>query len=71
MPTEHPSGRPRRSVKRGTASIVRWPREGYLNPRLDNPRELSGGFGFRMPDPQHDHLHGVALARGDRGIKDR
>ncbi len=65
----HPSGRPRAQARRGVSSFVRWPRDGYLNPRLDKCEPLAGGFGFRMPESEHEHLHHVALARRDRDAK--
>jgi hypothetical protein len=64
MANPHPSGRPRHQRKLGTSSIVRWPREGFLNPRLDARRELTGGFGFHMPMAERgDDFHGMAIAR--------
>jgi hypothetical protein len=61
---QHPSGRPRHQRKIGTSSIVRWPREGFLNPRLDGRRELTGGFGFHMPlSERGDDFQGMAIAR--------
>jgi hypothetical protein len=61
---QHPSGRPRHHRKVGTSSIVRWPREGFLNPRLEGRRELTGGFGFRAPRSElDDDFHGMAIAR--------
>ena len=65
MPSSHPSGRPRRDRKVGTSSIVRWPREGFLNPRLDGRRELSGGFGFRIPASDDSEAHGMMARRKD------
>lgn len=64
MATQHPSGRPRHQRKLGTSSIVRWPREGFLNPRLEGRRELTGGFGFRVHRSELDEdFHGMAIAR--------
>lgn len=62
MSKSHPSGRPRSGTKRGVSTYVRWPRDGFLNPRLEKRDELAGGFGFRMPEARNDHLHHVALA---------
>ncbi|MFO1151442.1 MAG: hypothetical protein U1E62_23970 [Alsobacter sp.] len=66
MPNQHPSGRPRHQRKIGTSSIVRWPREGFLNPRLEGRRELTGGFGFRMPESDRSAVEGMAIARDPR-----
>jgi hypothetical protein len=64
---QHPSGRPRHQRKVGTSSIVRWPREGFLNPRLDSRRELTGGFGFHMPlSERSENFQGMAIARRER-----
>ena len=71
MPNHHPSGRPRHQRKIGTSSIVRWPREGFLNPRLDGRRELTGGFGFRLPAADRAPVEGMAIARGPRVSSDR
>ena len=63
MRASHPSGRPRPSGKRGTSTYIRWPRDGFVNPRLGQPEQLSGGFGFRLPESELKHLHHVALAK--------
>lgn len=70
VPSPHPSGRPRRDRKIGTSSIVRWPRDGYLNPRLDGRRELTGGFGFRMPPADDGQAHGMMARRRDDPSRD-
>ncbi len=57
---QHPSGRPIVRRKQGISSSVRWPRDGFLNPRLDQNLLLAGGFGFRMPDTSRHDLHHVA-----------
>ncbi|WP_293856357.1 hypothetical protein [uncultured Alsobacter sp.] len=46
--------------KFGVSSCVRWPRDGFLNPRLEPDPRLAGGFGFRMPDAVAPELHHVA-----------
>lgn len=67
MANRHPSGRPMHRRKLGVASNVRWPRDGFLNPRLEKGMvDLAGGFGFRLPEATHDHLHHIALARKNR-----
>jgi hypothetical protein len=60
MKQQHPSGRPVSRRKQGVSSSVRWPREGFLNPRLEPDMGLAGGFGFRMPDSGRHDLHHVA-----------
>lgn len=70
MRTPHPSGRPRHKSKLGTSSIVRWPREGFLNPRLEGRRELTGGFGFRLPASDSDPVEGMAIARAKATRRD-
>ncbi|MHB2165361.1 hypothetical protein [Alsobacter sp. R-9] len=57
---QHPSGRPLPRRKQGVSSAMRWPREGFLNPRLEPDTRLAGGFGFRMPEPAEHDLHHVA-----------
>lgn len=60
MKHQHPSGRPVSRRKHGVSSTVRWPREGFLNPRLEPGTSLPGGFGFRLPDSVRPDLHHVA-----------
>jgi hypothetical protein len=52
--------------KHGVSSSVRWPREGFLNPRLEPNMGLAGGFGFRMPEPRRPDLHHVAWTGSKR-----
>lgn len=57
MKERHPSGKPVRQPKRGIPHPM-WPREGYLLPRLNYPqRDLTGGFGFRVPDEPEDSMY--------------
>ena len=60
MKHQHPSGRPVSRRKQGVSSAVRWPREGFLNPRLEAGASLPGGFGFRLPDASRPDLHHVS-----------
>jgi hypothetical protein len=66
MKQQHPSGRPVARRKQGVSSALRWPREGFLNPRLEPNMGLAGGFGFRMPDPRRPDLHHVAWTGSKR-----
>jgi len=67
MAHRHPSGRPIGRRKLGVASNLRWPRDGFLNPRLEKGMlDLAGGFGFRLPEPMNDHLHHIALANRNK-----
>ncbi|WP_406855049.1 MULTISPECIES: hypothetical protein [unclassified Alsobacter] len=70
MSKRHPSGRPLGKRKIGVSTHVRWPREGFVNSRLGQTPDLAGGFGFRMPEATHEHLHHVALARRNAHGKD-
>jgi hypothetical protein len=60
---KHPSGRPVSKRKFGVSTHVRWPREGFVNGRIGQSLEMAGGFGFRLPEAAHEHLHHVALAK--------
>lgn len=60
MAHKHPSGRPVTKRKFGVSSCVRWPRDGFINPRLEPDTRLAGGFGFRMPEAIAPELHHVA-----------
>jgi hypothetical protein len=53
MRRDHPSGRPFVPRKRGVTSQVRFPREGYLNNRLE-PRNSIAVIGFRLPEGRED-----------------